>query len=169
MERQVWTWCCIIGLATGNILAQEAAQRPNPAPNVQILRVRIGESCGWCTGNYDHNVTTIEPGSIVRLNRSSSDRKAHPDMESKYRITKRDWVDLQHFIDAGVLAAFTDQHGCPGCADEPTVSVEVQFSNGRRTSVAYNVGETAPPITALLQKIAAIQAKAKLQKPQSLP
>jgi hypothetical protein len=51
MERQLWTWCCIIGLATGNILAQEAAQRPNPAPNVQIVRVRIGESCGWCTGN----------------------------------------------------------------------------------------------------------------------
>ena len=165
MERQVWTWCCIVGLTISNVLAQEAAQRPNPAPNVQIVRVRIGESCGWCTGNYDDNVTTIEPGSIVRLNRSSSDRKANPDIETKYRITKRDWVELQHFFDAGVLTAFTDQHGCPGCADESTVSVEVQFSDGTKKSVAYNQGEIAPPITTLLQKIAAIQAKAKRQKP----
>ena len=66
MERQGWTWCCIVGLTISNVLAQEAAQRPNPAPNVQIVRVRIGKSCGWCTGNYDDNVTTIEPGSIVR-------------------------------------------------------------------------------------------------------
>jgi hypothetical protein len=41
-----WTWCCIIGLATGNVLAQDAAQRPNPAPNFQIVRVRIGEVTG---------------------------------------------------------------------------------------------------------------------------
>ena len=101
MERQVWTWCCIIGLTTGNVLAQEAAQRPNPAPNVQIVRVRIGESCGWCTGNYDDSVMTIEAGSIVRLNRSSSDRKAYPDIETKYRITKRDWADLQHLDSSG--------------------------------------------------------------------
>jgi hypothetical protein len=165
MERQVWTWCWIVGLTISNVLAQEAAQRPNPAPSVQIVRVRIGESCGWCTGNYDDNVTTIEPGSIVRLNRSSADRKAYPDIETKYRITKRDWVELQHFIDAGELAAFTDQHGCPGCADEPTVSVEVQFSDGTKKSVVYNAGGTAPAITALLQKITDIQAKAKLQKP----
>jgi hypothetical protein len=45
------------------------------------------------------------------------------------------------------------------------VSVEVQFSDGTKKSVGYNVGETTPPITALMQKIAAIQAKAKLQKP----
>jgi hypothetical protein len=41
----------------------------------------------------------------------------------------------------------------------------VQFRNGTSKSAGYNLGETAPPITALLQKIAAIQTKAKLQKP----
>jgi hypothetical protein len=41
---------------------------------------------------------------------------------------------------------------------------EVQFSNGTKKSVGYNRGETLPPITALLGKILAIQAKAKLQQ-----
>jgi hypothetical protein len=163
MKRQGWTWCCIVGLTICNVWAQEAAQRPNPAPNIQIVRVRIEESCGWCTGNYDDSVTTTEPGSIVRLNRASSDRQAYPDIETKYTIAKRDWVELQQLIDAGVLAAFADKHGCPGCADEPTVSVEVEFSDGTRKSGGYNVGGTAPPITALLQEIAAIQAKARSQ------
>ena len=163
MEQRVWTWCCIIGLTTGTILAQQAAQRPNPAPNVRIMRVRTGTSCGWCTGNYDENETTIEAGAMVRLSRSSSDRKAYPDIETKYRITKRDWADLQRLIDSRMLAAFTDQHGCPGCADEPVVWVEVQFSDGTKKSVAYNQGETASPIPALLQKITAIQLKAHPQ------
>jgi hypothetical protein len=162
MERQVWTWCCIIGLTTG-ISAQQAAQRPNPAPNVRIVRVPTGISCGWCTGNYDEHETTIEAGAIVRLSRSSSDRKVYPDIETKYKIRKRDWADLQRLIDARMLAAFTDQQGCPGCADEPVVWVEVQFSDGTKKSVAYIQGETASPITALLQKITAIQLKTQPQ------
>jgi len=163
MERQVWRWCCIVALTIGNIFAQEIALPPNPVPSVRIVRVRTGISCGWCTGNYDDHEATIESGSIVRVNRSSSDRKAYPDIETKYRITKRDWVDLQHFIDARVLAAFNDRTGCPGCADESVVWVEVQFSDGTKKSVAYNQGEETPPIAALLQKISLIQAKAKLQ------
>jgi hypothetical protein len=44
MERQVWIWRCSIGLTTDNVLPQEAPPWPNPAPNVEIVRVRIAES-----------------------------------------------------------------------------------------------------------------------------
>jgi hypothetical protein len=162
-ERQVWTCCRIVALTIASAFAQKATLPPNSAPNVQIVRVRTGISCGWCTSNYHDNEATIESGSIVRVNRSS-DQKAYPDLETKYRITKRDWVDLQHFIDARVLAAFNDRTGCPGCADESVVWVEVQFSDGTKKSVGYNRGEETPPITALLQKIATIEARAKLQQ-----
>ena len=82
MERQVWTWCCIVGLTIGNVFAQDGALPPKPVPSVPIVRVRTGISCGWCTGNYNDHEATIETGSIVRVNRSS-DRKAYPDIETK--------------------------------------------------------------------------------------
>jgi hypothetical protein len=101
---------------------------------------------------------------MVSIQRSRGDKKNYPDMKTKYRITKQDWEELQRFIDARVLAAFTGPIGCPGCADEPIEWAEVQFSDGAKKSVSYNEGYAPTAIAELLKKIQVISAKSLPQQ-----
>jgi hypothetical protein len=71
----------------------------------------------------------------------------------KRKITRKDWEDLQHSLDATVLATFIGRIGCPGCADGLVEWVEAQFSDGTKKSVSYNDGEAPLAIAALGQKI----------------
>lgn len=92
-------------------------------------------------------------------------------MESKYPIARKDWDELQRFIDAGVLAAFVGRIGCPGCADELVEWVELEFSDGTKKSVSYNEGAATPQIAALLERIRAIGTlpKPKANRASALP
>jgi hypothetical protein len=134
MERQVRWRCWIIALTIGSVFAQKAV-RPNPAPNVQIVRVRTGYSCAWCRGGYVENETSVEAGSIVTVSRSLSEKRKYPDIKTKYWIQKQDWEDLQHFIDAEVLSAFKGAIGCPGCADRPVEWLRCSSATGQRRSL----------------------------------
>ena len=164
MRAKFLTSFFVVGLAIGSVFAQQAAPPPNSSPDAHIVRVRTGESAGWCVGYCDHQ-TTIHPGSIVTVSRSFSEKRKYPEMKMKSAITKQDWEDLQHFIDAKVLAAFTGPIGCPGCVDQPVEWAEVQFSDGTKKSVSYNVGNAPPAIAALLQKIRTIGAKPEPRPP----
>lgn len=95
------------------------------------------------------------------VSRSFSEKKKYPEMKMKSAITKREWDDLQQFLDARVLAAFVGRIGCPGCADEMVEWVEVEFSDGTKKAVSYNEGSAPAPIAELLLKIAAIGTKPK--------
>jgi hypothetical protein len=147
----------LIGVAT----AQQQQQSENPPPSTQIVRVRTGSSCGICSGDYYASETSVDRALMVSIHRSRGDKKNHPDMKTRYKITKQDWEDLQHFIDARVLADFAGRIGCPGCVDEPMQWAEVQFSDGTRKSVYYNEGNAPPAIAELLKKIQAIGAKSR--------
>jgi hypothetical protein len=96
---------------------------------------------------------------MVKISQAPSEKKKYPDLKTKYRITKKDWEDLQHFIDLRVIAAFTGPIGCPGCVDEPVEWAEVQFSDGTKKSVSYNSGSAPAAITELLKKIQTMNAK----------
>jgi predicted Fe-S protein YdhL (DUF1289 family) len=50
----------------------------------------------------------------------------------------------EHFLDSKALAAFTGRIGCPRCVDEVVEWAEVQFSDGTKKVVSYNLGN-APP------------------------
>ena len=80
-------------------------------------------------------------------------------MKSEWRISKEDWDDLLRFLDAKVLAAFTGRIGCPGCADQPLQSAEVEYTDGTKLTVSFNPGEAPPEIAALFSKIQAISAE----------
>ena len=164
---------CIVGVTIGDAFAQEATQPPRPAPPAHIVRVRTESACGWCSGGngYHETETIIEPGRFIIINRSDYDKKKYPDIESDYKITKRNWEDLQRAIDAKVLDAidaFAKTPGCPGCADEPTGWIEVQFSDGTKKAVAYNQGGEPPQLLPLMQGISALLSKA-LQRPIPSP
>jgi hypothetical protein len=115
----------VAGLTVGSSFAQQATPPSSLAPNAQLIRIRIGYDCGWCTGGYDSNETTIEPGLVITLSRSLSHDKKYPDFKTRTRITKQDWETVKLFIDAEVLASFSGPTGCPGCADEPVQWTEL--------------------------------------------
>lgn len=162
VEHPVWRLGILAGLMTGAIWAQE--RLPKPATDARIVRVRIGNSCGWCTEGYNEIETSVEPGRIVITNRSDSDKKKYPDLTQEYQISKQDWRDLQRLIDAKVLATFSEPStGCPGCGDEPVAWVELEFNNGTKKSVAYVDGADPSPIVELRQKIVAIEMKAAVR------
>jgi hypothetical protein len=152
----------IAGLIVGTLWAQQSL--PTSATNARLVRLRVGNSCGWCTENYNEFETTVERGRIVITNRSDSDRKKYPDLTVQYRITKRDWRDLERLIDAKLLASFPKPSSdCPGCADEPVAWVELQFSDGTKKSLVYVGGADPSPVVELKQRIDDMESKAALR------
>lgn len=147
MGWKFWAVFFVVASAMDCVNGQQGPAQ-NPSAHAYIVRVRTGSYVGRCVGYCDHE-TAIEAGSIRTLRRSWSDKKKYPDVTVQGRITKRDWEDLQHSINATVLAAFIGRIGCPGCADEPVEWAEVQFSDGTKKSVSYNVGNGPPAIRAL--------------------
>jgi hypothetical protein len=137
------------------VLAEQFPSQPHPAPDAQILRVRIGFSSARCEGYCDTS-TTVELGWKRIVSRSLTDKKHYPEMKSEWHIAKTDWEDLLRFLDAKVLAAFTGRIGCPGCADQPVQSAEVEYTDGTKLTASFNQGEAPPEIAALIAKIQAI-------------
>jgi len=160
IQWKTFTLFFIAGLTIGNAFAQRAGQ-PNPSLKTYIVRVRIAQSSGMCSGGYCDTQTIVEPGAIRSIARSSSDKKEFPDWTRKSGITKQDWEDLQNFIDAKVLAAFTGRKGCPACLDQPESWAELEFSDGTTKSVSYDFSHPPAEIAGLLEKIKAIGAKSK--------
>ncbi len=159
LRSKLWVTLFTVSLMAGAVRAQQAPQ-PDPTPGAHLVRLRTGSYAGMCIGSCDSE-TIIEPGSMSRISRAFSEKKKYPEMKTKYAITKREWDDLQHSIDANVLAAFTGRIGCPGCADELVEWVEVEFSDGTKKSVSYNEGSAPRPIATLMQKIEAIGTRQK--------
>jgi hypothetical protein len=159
----------IAGVMIGALWAQDSL--PRATTHAQLVRVRIGNSCGWCTEGYNDNETVVEPQRIVSINRAYSNTKKYPVQISEDKITKGEWKGLQDLIEARVLGVFAGPRtsGCPGCADEPTAWAELQFSDGSKKSLAFNRGEEPAPIVALNQKIGELGQKAWLRDARRAP
>jgi hypothetical protein len=152
-------------LMIGTLCAQESS--PKPTPNVQIVRVTIGNSCGWCSGGYNDIETFVEPQRIVSINRAYSNKKEYPDLINQSRINKQEWNDLKRLIEAKVLDVFAQPaKGCPGCVDKRTAWTELRFNDGSKKSVAFTGGGEPAPILELRQKIAEIGKRAWLRETQ---
>src|ERR1700676_5228779 len=149
-----------IAHAGAGILSAQQASQADPSPEAHLVRIRTGSYAGMCIG-YCDSETIIGPGSIRTVSRSFSEKRKYPEMKMKSAIAKKDWDDLQHFLDAKVLAAFRGRIGGPGWGDERVGGVGVGFSDGTKKSVSYNEGSAPPPIAALLERIRAIGTKPK--------
>ncbi len=109
-----------------------------------------------CGGGYCTSLTTIEPSIIIREEKDSSDPKRFPNKKTKYAITRKDWQNVQSMIDAKSFAA-VPQEACHAVIDLPCSSVDVEFSDGTKIRISYNVTNTPPPVAALLKAIQAIR------------
>jgi len=109
-----------------------------------------------CGGGYCASLTTIEPSIIIREEKNSSDPKRFPNKKTKYAITRREWQNIQRVVDAKSLAA-VPQESCHAVIDLPCSLVEVEFSDGTKIGISYNMTNAPPPIAALLKAIQAIR------------
>jgi len=157
-----WTLLFAASLVAKCALGQQTAS-PKPAPELRIARVRIGTTFAVCNGPYCGETTSIEPGLIVKVSRSTANQKKYPDIEKKFKITKQDWEELQQFFDVKELAVFDGGQNCPACPNQPQAWAEVEFSDGTKKWSSFNPLDPLPEIAALLKKIQALEAKAEPQ------
>ena len=161
VEHPVWRLSILAGLLTGAIWAQESL--PKPAANARIVRVRIGNSCGWRTEGYNEIETTVEPGRIVIAKLSDSDKKKYPDLTQEYQITRRGLAGPpasdRHKSFSRVLQTIDRLSGMR----RRIAWAQLEFNDGTKKSVAYVNGADPSPLVELRQKIAAIEMKATLR------
>lgn len=157
MKTKLCRLAIVISFAAGSLLAQAGQPRPKPPDERQVVRVRTGSYAGMCIGWCD-TVTSIDSRSIQTVTTSPGDPKHYPQLKTITRITPRQWRELQSSVDATVLAAMDERTGCPGCVDEMVEWVEVQFSDGTKKGIAYNVGTGPRAITDFLKKLSAIES-----------
>ena len=146
---------------TGCLSGQREDSHAESSTISEIVRVRTGHICGWCT-TYSETEVILEGEWMTTVSRS--DTSNNSGVTVKYKVKKEDWQELRRSIDARVLAASSGALGCPGCADQPVEWLEVQFSDGTKRSVSYNAGDAAAPISALLQRIRVIAEKSQISR-----
>lgn len=157
--RSLWPLLFVVALSDGGLSARQAAPVAKPSLHPSLVRIRIGHSAGMCRGGYCYTETIVEPGWVRSIRASAPDKKKFPDRTVTSRITKQEWEDLQHFIDAKVQAEFTGRVGCPACVDQPESWAQLEFSDGTSKTVSYDFSNPSRAIAALLKKIQALQTK----------
>jgi len=143
-------------LMLATLFAKDANPLDCPAFQARVVRVHIVYTIGMCGGGYCTSLATIEPSIITREEKGSSDPKRFPNKKTKYAITRKDWQNVQQVVDAKSLAA-VPQEPCHAVIDLPCSSVEVEFSDGTKIRISYNVTNAPPPVAALLKAIQAIR------------
>lgn len=165
MQPAIRRLAFIAGIMLGTLWAQDSL--PKATPHAQLVRVRIGNSCGWCSEGYNDNESVVAPQRIVSINRAYSNKKKYPDSISESKITKQEWKDLRDLIEARVLDVFAKPpKGCPGCVDHPVAWSELQFSDGSKKRVSFDAGGEPAPILEMRKKISEIGKNAWLRDTQ---
>src|SRR5260370_35216593 len=108
MRRRFCTLLFVVGLTIGSALAQQALP-PRASPTAHIVRVRTGSYAGMCYGYCVREETAINPGAIVAVSRTFSQKRKYHDENGNRKITKQEWEGLLHSIDAPAHAAFNER------------------------------------------------------------
>jgi hypothetical protein len=139
----------VVAGMTTTVFAQSPPPPPSPAATAHVVRVRMGYSCGMCGGLFYHSSsTTVEPSFLLWQGMYSSNPKKLPNRKTKVAITKQDWKNLLHSIDANALQALPQQ-GCRSCRDLPESWVVVEYSDGSKIAVNYGPSEIPKPVAAI--------------------
>ena len=125
-----------IVLVAASMLAQTASTTDKPA--VHVVRVQMGEVCGWCTGPwYRTTITTVRPSNVVEELKDADDPRENPNRKEERAVTKKEWKALVGSIDAKALRAVPQDGTCRPCVDQPDAWVVIEYSDGSKISVNY--------------------------------
>ena len=145
-----WLYAGFVVLVTASMLAQTAGITDKPAVDVHIIRVQMGESCGWCTGGGFHTtITTVRPSNVVEELKDADDPRENPNRKEEHTITKRQWEELVRSIDEKALRAVPQDKTCRPCVDQPDAWVVIEYSNGSKIQLNYYPGTEPAPVRAL--------------------
>lgn len=150
----------LASLMSGTMFAQSQSH----SSGAEIIRIRAITGAGMCYG-YCVEELTIQEGRSRLLRRANEKNRKYPDLKAKRKLAKQEWDELERSVDAEAKAAMVGRIGCPGCVDQVIVIIELQFKDGSKKSVTYNLGEEPPAITKLLKCIDAIRSQFRLKTP----
>jgi hypothetical protein len=128
----------LAGLMSGTMFAQSQSH----SPGAQIIRVRAITGAGMCIG-YCIEELTIQKGRSRLLERPNEENRKYPDLKAKRKLTKQEWHELERSVDPEAKAAMVGPIGCPGCVDQVMVAIEIQFKDGSKKSLTYNLEAVA--------------------------
>ncbi len=140
------------------------AQTPSHSSGAEIIRIRAITGAGMCVG-YCVEVLTIQEGRTKLRRRPNEKSRKYPDLEAKRKLAKQEWDDLERSVDSEAKAAMVGPIGCPGCVDQVMMTIEVQFEDGSKKSVTYNLGEEPPAIMKMLKCIDAVRSQFRSKTP----
>jgi hypothetical protein len=140
-----------IGTAAG----QNAADVTTQSGKARVVRVQTISGGGMGCYMYCTSMTTVDSSSVVEELLDSPDKKKYPNRKEKRAITKREWSDLVHSIDAKAVRAVPQEGGCGPCIDLPESFLTIEYSDGSKISVSYPPGTAPAPVRAL--KIPGVQ------------
>ena len=147
-----WLVGCLFLVVAANIFAQAPVPVRDVSGEVRVVRVRMGDLCGWCTGpGYRAHLTTVEPSFILTQMSDAEDPKKQPKRTEKRALSKREWDSLVRSVDVKALRALPQDNRCRPCADEPDSWIEIDFSDGSKLTVHYDwyPGKAPAPVKAL--------------------
>jgi hypothetical protein len=117
-----------------------------------------------CYG-YCESELNVEPGEAALLKQSRDDKKKCPDLQVKASLSDSHWKELAQLVDHKALFALPDTIGCPGCADEVTVALEIAFTDHTRKTVSFNAGSAPNQLKDLSIKLEALQQRLEKEFP----
>jgi hypothetical protein len=150
----------LVSLTAGTVFAQSQSH----SSGSEIIRIRAITGAGMCYGYCVEELTIQEGRSRLRRRANEKNRK-YPDLEAKRKLAKQEWDELERSVDPETKAAMVGRIGCPGCADQVIVTIELQFKDGSKKSVTYNLGEEPPAISKTLKCIDALRSQFTLKTP----
>jgi hypothetical protein len=150
----------LAGLVSGTMFAQSQ----NHSSGAEIISIRAITGAGMCYG-YCVEELTIQEGRSSLLRRANEKSRKYPELKAKRKLAKQEWDELARTVDSEAKAAMVGRIGCPGCVDQVIVTIELQFEDGSKKSVTYNLGEEPPAIAKMLKRIDAIRSQFTLKTP----
>jgi hypothetical protein len=144
----------LVSLMSGTMFAQTQSH----SSGAEIIRIRAIMGAGMCVG-YCVEELTIQEGRTKLLRRPNEKSRKYPELEAKRKLAKQEWDDLERSVDPEAKAAMVGPIGCPGCVDQVMTTIEMQFKDGSKESVTYNLGDEPPAIKKMLKCIDAIRSQ----------
>ena len=141
-----------------------------PAPNkpskkaARVTSISLDQLSGMCYGYCSSQLVVTEGSATLTLS-SFGEKEKYPDVVVTSDIGAKRWKSLLQAFDHENIFAEPDRIGCPGCVDEPIEGIEVHFSDGRSTSITYNLGGAPVALRALQQQLSTLEEKLRSEIP----
>jgi hypothetical protein len=166
-QRQCFLVLILACVICAGCAAKQAISPPkkenHTAASLQMVGLRLLSGAGLC-GCYCGIELQVAPNGVVLLIRAfrecqQRDPKKYRDYRVNADLSAKHWQELQQLVDHDALLALPSRIGCASCTDGSDDEIEVTLSDGSKKSVRFPTGNAPKGITALSDKLSALESK----------